>query len=229
MTSVRIRVTLLLMRLVRGVAMAAILVLAGCSGGSGDEAAFDGEPIEGSSDNESTSATTAVPDEDLDRVELDPGVEGTPETTVPASDAVPPSTVVPAGITSFRGALEQGGLPPDRIDCLVDTVSATLGMTEAELDQMVVDDPSNGWLTVAGQLAATTCLSTGLPTGGPEGRIVIPEDTSGTLAEQLESSGLSPTEAQCLADLFGDPATAAENKDFLSCVSLDRLIQLAGA
>ena len=61
------------------------------------------------------------------------------------------------------------------------------GMTEAELDQMVVDDPANGWLTAAGQLAAAECLSSELPTGGPEGRIVVPEDTSGTLAEQLEA------------------------------------------
>ena len=225
----RIRVTLLPMRLVRGVAMVALLVSAGCSGGSEDESAFDGEPIEASGEVEVTSPpTSAADDDDPARVELDPDADATAATTVPTADATVPTTVLPASITSFRAALEQGALPADRIDCLVDDVSAKLGMTEAELDQMVVDDPTNGWLTAAGQLAAAECLSSGLPTAGTEGRIVVPEDTSGTLTEQLESTGLTPAEAQCLADLYGDPATAAENKDFLACVSLDRLVQIAG-
>ena len=204
--------------------MAALLVLAGCSG---DESAFDGESIQGSPVTESTAPTTTASEEEPERIELDAEAEGSAETTVPASD-VTPSTVLPAGITSFRGALEQGGRPADRVDCLVSNVSASLGLTEAELDQVVVDDPSNGWLTFAGQMAATECLSSGLLTGGQQGRIVIPEDPSGTLAEQLENTGLSPTEAQCLADLFGDADTAAENKDFLSCVPLERLIQITG-
>jgi hypothetical protein len=228
MTSARIRVTLVRMRLVCAVAMAALLVLASCSGDSGDEADFDGEPIVGRSEPESTSSATTAPDEDPARVELDPAAEDAiVDPTVPAPDEEPRIDAISAA-TSFRTALEQGGLPDDRIDCLVDSVSGMLGMTEAELDQMVVSDPSNAWLTVAGQLAATECLSSGLPTGGPEGRIVIPEDTSGTLADQLASTGLTPSEAQCLADLYGDPGTAAENKDFLSCISLDRLIQIAG-
>ena len=216
------------MRLVLVVPVAALLILTGCSGGSGDEAAFEGEPIVGRSEPESTSSATTAPDEDPARVELDPAAEdATTDLTVPAPDEGQPTDATPAA-SSFRGALEEGGLPSDQIDCLVDSVSGMLGMTEADLDQMVVGDPSNGWLTAAGQLAATECLSSGLTAGGVEGGIVIPEDTSGTLAEQLESMGLTSTEARCLADLFGDSGTAGENKDFLSCISLDRLATIAG-
>lgn len=242
MTSTRNRVTLVRMRIVSVVAMAALLVLAGCSGDSGDGAAFDGDPIEGGTDTGSVAPDTTSPDEDSgseedepERIPLDPEAlleELTTGTTLPQDDPPASETTVPGptgdATTSFRAGLEQGGLQGDQIECFVASASKTLGMTEAEMDQLVVDDPANGWLVAAGQAAATECLPDVLPSGGTAGGIVIPEDTSGTLAEQLTSLGMTSAEADCISDLYADTSTAAENKDFLSCIPLGRLVELAG-
>jgi hypothetical protein len=232
------------MRLVPVVAMAALLVLAGCSGDSGDEAAFDGEPIEAGTDTgadapdptvtDSSTTTEAPPD----RVDLDPDAaldeladgQEDDESPIDISDLISPRNEPSSGepVTSFREGLVQGGLGAEQADCVVASVSSALNLSEAETDQLVVDEPSNGFLAAASQTAVAECLSAqDLATQISPG-MVIPQDTSGTLAEQLESMGLTPTEARCLADLYGDAGTAGENKDFLSCIPLDRLATIAG-
>lgn len=231
------------MRLVRGVAMAALLVLASCSGDSGDEAAFDGEPIEAGTDtgadapDPTTAGTPTTTEVEPERVELDPDAvlddlaEGQQdgESPIDISDLLTgnePSSDEP--VTSFRGGLEQGGLGAGQADCVVVSVSGALNMSEAQIDQLMLDDPSNGFLAAASQTAIGECLTAQDLAAQISPGMVIPEDTSGTLAEQLESMGLTPSEAQCLADLYGDAGTAGENKDFLSCIPLDRLAQIAG-
>ena len=188
MTSTRNRVTLLRMRMVSAVAMAALLVLAGCSGDSGEDAAFDGDPIEGGTSTASVAPDTTSLDEETDsdedepeRITLDPEAlleELMDATTVPPDDAAAPGISVPgpggSAITSFRDGLEQAGLQSDQVDCFVASASETLGMSEGEMDRLVVDDPTNGWLVAAGQAAATDCLPGGLPSGGPGEGIVLP-------------------------------------------------------
>jgi hypothetical protein len=232
------------MRLVRGVAMVALLIAVGCSGGSGDEAAFDGEPIEAGTDTgadtpdptvtDSSTTTTVAPD----RIDLDPDavldeladgqVDG--ESPIDISDLISPGNEPSSGapVTSFREGLVQGGLGAEQADCVVASVASALNLSEAQIDQLVIDEPSNGFLAAASQTAVAECLSAQDLASQISPGMVIPQDTSGTLAEQLESMGLTPTEARCLADLYGDSGTAGENKDFLSCISLDRLATIAG-
>ncbi len=128
----------------------------------------------------------------------------------------------------FRDGLEQGGLPADQADCIVAAVTGTLGMTESEIEQLMADDPSNGFLAVASQVAVGECLTAPDLSAQFGPGVVVPDDAGGTLADQMESMGLTPAEAQCLADLYGNAGTAGENKDVLSCVSLDRLVTIAG-
>jgi hypothetical protein len=230
------------MRMVSAVVMAGLLVLAGCSGDSGDDAAFEGDPIEGGTTTTSVAPDTTEPDEDSGsegdepgRVTLDPEAlleELMTATTLPSDDAAAPAISVPGpggdAINSFRDGLQQAGLQGDPVDCFVASVSETLGMTEGEMDQLVVDDPTNGWLVAASQAAAAECLPASLPLGGSNGGIVFPADTSGTLTEQLTSLGLTSAETDCITALYADTTTATENKDFLACIPLSRLIELAG-
>jgi len=229
------------MRMVSAVAIVSLLVLAGCSGDSGEDAAFDGDPIEGGTITASVAPDTRSLDEDTgsdedepERITLDPEAlleELMDATTVPPDDAAAPAISVPgpggSAITSFRDGLEQAGLQSDQVDCFVASASETLGMSEGEMDRLVVDDPTNGWLVAAGQAAATECLPGGLPSGGPGEGIVLPADTSGTLTEQLTSLGMTSAEADCISNLYADSGTAAENKDFLGCIPLDRIVELA--
>lgn len=223
--------------------MAALLVLAGCSGGSGDEAAFDGEPIEASADSgeetpdPTVADTPTTTDAAPDRVELDPDAvledladdQADAESPIDVSDLISPGNEQASGapVTSFRDGLLQGGLGTEQADCVVRSVSSALNLSEPQIDQLMVDDPSNGFLVAASQTAVVDCMSPqDLVTQISPG-MVIPQDTSGTLADQLETMGLTPAEAECLADLYGDAGTAGENMDFLSCISLDRLATIA--
>jgi hypothetical protein len=212
------------------VALAATaLLLVGCSD-SGDEQAFEGDAIDGDTVTDDTRPEPSVTDPE--RVELEP--DGTvPATTVPPIVSVPPvvtTAVTPSDleITSFRSGLELGGLSGAQIDCLVEEASGLLNLSEAQLDELVVEDPQDPWLAVAGQAAMAECLPDGIPRpSGAPGGVVVPPDASATLSEQLADLGMTPSEAGCLAEMFADEATAAENKDFLACLSMDRLIELA--
>ena len=231
----RNRVTLLRMRMLSTVAMTGLLVLAGCSGGAGDEAAFEGDPIEGGAATTSVPPATTEPDADdgaPERITLDPEAlleELLTDTTLP--EEPPPVTAGDVGgdsVDSFRAALDQSGLSDDQIDCLVTSASDTLSMSEAEIDQLTADDPANGWLVMAGQAAVAECLPASVPSGGSDEGVTLPVQGATTLSEQLAGLGLTPAETDCITTLYTDQTTAAENKDFLACIPLSRLVELAG-
>ncbi len=231
MTAPPIRGKLEPMRIILVALGAALLVLAGCSNGddgaSGVAEYFDGAPLEGGTDQAAVPGASAELGEDrTERVALD--VDGVPD------GAAPPTTLPAEPTPSFRESLQTGAFEADDVDCVVAKVIDDLGVSEAELDELVPSDAPGATVSDATQeaidasrAAIEECLAVPVPAGpdGDRGEDP-PTDRGADLVDQLVGLGMTGDEASCLSAVYLDSSVAPEDRDYLGCISIERIVEL---